>query len=144
MRSCSVGGLTRSSPAPGGTWADPGDNPIWTALNTKPKYVASTTLTDPRWADTTVLPSDLVEAVGELKAKPEGEFQVHGSGDLIRWLLDNDFVDEITYPVVVGQGTRLFRESGPDIGLDLIESRSTSRGITFQTYRPTGRPQYAN
>ncbi|MEO3926639.1 dihydrofolate reductase family protein [Micromonosporaceae bacterium B7E4] len=129
-----------------GTWADPGDNPIWTALNTRPKYVASSTLTDPRWPDTTVLSGDLATAVGELKARPGGELQVHGSGTLIRWLLANQLVDEITLlvsPVIVGQGTRLFPDSGPDIALDLVHSRSTPKGATIQVYRPTGRPQYA-
>jgi dihydrofolate reductase len=129
-----------------GTWADPGDSPIWTALNTKPKYVASSTLTDPQWADTTVLSGDVAAAVGELKAKPAGELQVHGSGALIRWLLDNQLVDEITLltvPVVVGQGTRLFPDSGPDTALDLVDSRTTPSGVTIQVYRPTGRPQYA-
>jgi dihydrofolate reductase len=129
-----------------GAMADPGGNPIWAALNTKPKYVASTTLTDPKWADTTVLSGDLAAAVGELKAKRGGELEVHGSGGLIRWLLDNQLVDEITLlvcPVVVGQGTRLFPDTGPDIALDLVESRSTPKGVTIQVYRPTGRPQYA-
>jgi len=129
-----------------GTWDDPGDSPIWTALNSKSKYVASTTLTDPNWADTTVLSGDLAAAVGELKAKPEGELQVHGSGNLVRWLLDNELVDEITLlvcPVIVGQGTRLFPDSGPDIALDLVDSRTTPKGVTIQVYRPTGRPQYA-
>ena len=79
-----------------GTWPDPGDSLIWEALNTKPKYVASTTLTDPDWADTTVLSGDVAGAVRELKAGPDGELQVHGSGGLIRWLLDNDLVHEIT------------------------------------------------
>ncbi len=128
-----------------GTWDDPGDSPIWTALNTRPKYVASTTLTQPRWANTTVLSADVAAAVGELKAKPASELQVHGSGALIRWLLDNQLVDEITLltvPVVVGQGTRLFPDTGPDAALDLVDSRFTPKGVTIQVYRPTGRPQY--
>jgi dihydrofolate reductase len=129
-----------------GVMADPGGNPIWTALNTQPKYVASTTLTDPRWADTTVLSGDLAAAVADLKAKPGGELQVHGSGNLVRWLFDNRLVDEITLlvcPVVVGQGTRLFPATGPDVALDLVDSRSTPKGVTIQVYRPTGRPRYA-
>jgi dihydrofolate reductase len=128
-----------------GVMADPGGNPIWTALNTQPKYVASTTLTDPRWADTTVLSGDLAAAVADLKAKPGGELQVHGSGNLVRWLFDNRLVDEITLlvcPVVVGQGTRLFPATGPDVALDLVDSRSTPKGVMIQVYRPTGRPQY--
>ena len=125
-----------------GTWDDPGDSPILTALHTKPKYVASTTLTDPRWTNTTVLSSELAAAVRDLKAKPGRELQVHGSGALFRWLLDNGLIDEInlfTFPVVVGQGTRLFAATGPDIALDLIDSRATPSGITIQVYRTTGR-----
>ena len=128
-----------------GTWDDPGDSPIWTALNTKPKYVASTTLSDPRWADTTVLSGDVAAAIGELRAKPGGELQVHGSGALIRWLLQHDLVDEMTLlvvPVVLGQGTRLFPQDGPDIALELIESRTDAKGVTIQVYRPNGRPEY--
>src|ERR1700682_4747603 len=79
-----------------GTWADPGDSPIWTALNTKPKYVASTTLTDPQWTNTIVLSSEVAKAIRELKAKPGRELQVQGSVALLRWLLDNQLVDEIT------------------------------------------------
>src|ERR671918_931181 len=129
-----------------GTWDDPGESPVWTALNTQPKYVTSTTLTDAQWANTTVLSGDLAAAIGELKAKPAGELQVHGSGALIRWLLENDLVDEITLlivPVVLGQGTRLFPDAGPDIALDLVDSRADSKGVTIQVYRPIGRPQYA-
>jgi len=125
---------------------DPGSNPIAAALNTRPKYVASTTLTNPRWADTTVLSGDVAAAVGELRAGPGGELQVHGSGALIRWLLDNQLVDEITLlvcPVVVGQGTWLFPDTGPDAALDLVDSRPTPKGVTIQVSRPTGRPQYA-
>ncbi|GIF75883.1 dihydrofolate reductase family protein [Asanoa siamensis] len=128
-----------------GTWADPGDNPVWTALNTKPKYVASTTLTDPKWTDTTVLSGDLAAAVRELKAGDSGELQVHGSGDLVRWLLANDLVDEMILlicPVVLGQGTRLFADAGPDVALELVDTRSTPSGVMMQTYRTTGRPRY--
>src|SRR5215207_10118994 len=122
------------------------EDPIVGASNRRPKYVASTTLTDPQWADTTVLSGDVAAAIGALKAKPGGELQVHGSGTLTRWLLDNHLVDEITLlvcPVVVGQGTRLFPDTGPDIPLDLVDSRAFPKGITIQVYRPTGRPQYA-
>jgi dihydrofolate reductase len=121
-------------------------HPIAAALNTRPKYVASTTLTDPQWTDTTVLSGYVAAAVGELKAKPAGELQVHGSGALVRWLFDNDLIDEITlltYPVVIGQGTRLFPATGPDTALDLVDLRATPKGVTIQVYRPTGRPQYA-
>jgi dihydrofolate reductase len=129
-----------------GSWgANQGDNPISVALNTRPKYVASTTLTDPRWAETTVLSGEVAAAVGELKAKPGGELQVVGSLSLVRWLLDNDLVDEITlltYPVVVGQGARLFPDTGPDTALELVESRATASGVTMQVYRTAGRPHY--
>jgi dihydrofolate reductase len=121
-------------------------HPIGVALNQRPKYVASATLTEPRWADTTVVSGDLAAAIGELKAKPGGELQVHGSGTLVHWLLGNGLVDEITLlvvPVVLGQGTRLFPATGPDIALDLVESRADSKGVTIQVYRPAGRPQYA-
>jgi dihydrofolate reductase len=130
-----------------GSWGagmDPG-NPVGEALNTRPKYVASTTLTDPRWANTTVLSRDVAGAIGELRAKPGGELQVWGSGTLIRWLLDHRLVDEIvllTYPVVVGQGTRLFPATGADTGLELVDLRSTPKGLTIQSYRTTGRPRY--
>jgi dihydrofolate reductase len=121
-------------------------NPIAVALNTKPKYVASTTSFDPKWANTTVLSGDVAAAIRELRAKAGGELQVHGSGILVRWLLDGELVDEITlltYPLVLGQGTRLFPDTGPDMTLDLVDSRSTPSGVLIQVYRPTGRPQYA-
>jgi dihydrofolate reductase len=132
-----------------GSWGamDPSSSPIADALNTRPKYVASTALTDPGWAGTTVLSGDLAAAVRELKAERDGELQVHGGGTLIRWLLGNHLVDEITlltYPVIIGQGTRLFPDAGPDAALELVDSRSISpKGVTVRVYRPIGRPQYA-
>jgi dihydrofolate reductase len=85
-------------------------SPIAVALNSRPKYVVSTTPTDPQWADTTVLTGDVGAAIRDLKAQHDGELLVPGSGVLVRWLLANDVVDQIdliTYPVVVGLGTRL-------------------------------------
>ena len=70
---------------------------------------------------------------------------MHGSGTLIRWLFANDLVDEmilLVVPVILGQGMRLFPDSGPDIALDLVDWRADSKGVTTQVYRPTGTPQY--
>ena len=123
----------------------PGWEPVVRALNTRPKYVASTTLADPAWSGTTVLSDDLATAVTALKAKPGGELQVHGSGALTRWLLEHDLVDRMTLivvPVILGQGARLFPENGPDLALDLVESRVDSKGVSIQVYRPGERPQY--
>ena len=129
-----------------GAMADQVDIPIAVALNTRPKYVASTAPFDPEWANTTVLSGDVEAAIRELKAEAGGELQVHGSGVLVRWLLDNDLVDEInllTFPLVVGQGTRLFPDAGKDIALELVGSRAaTPSGVTIQIYRPAGSPQY--
>jgi dihydrofolate reductase len=124
----------------------PGWEPTWRALNRQPKYVASTTLGDQEWSNTTVLSDDLATALADLRATPGGELQVHGSGTLIRWLLENDLVDEMTLlvvPIVLGQGARLFPDTGPDLALDLVESRVDSKGVTIHVYRPAGRPQYA-
>jgi dihydrofolate reductase len=129
-----------------GYWGVQSGNPIADALNARPKYVASNTVTNPQWADTTVLSGDVARAIRELKATPGGELQVHGSTSLVRWLLENELVDEINLlvcPVIVGQGMRLFPDNGPDIALDLVDSRAYPEGITLQVYRPNGRPQYA-
>ncbi|PSL04654.1 dihydrofolate reductase [Haloactinopolyspora alba] len=131
-----------------GSWgemADPGDNPVAVTLNTLPKYVPSTTMKDPQWANSTVLSGDVAAAVRELKARPGRELQVHGSGTLVRWLLDNDLVDElnvIVFPVIVGDGTRLFPAKGLDTALELVESQATPKGVTIQVYRNAGRPEY--
>jgi dihydrofolate reductase len=123
----------------------PGWEPVHQALHNRPKYVASGTLTDPEWSGSTVLSGDVEAAVRELKARPGGELQVHGSGALTRSLLANGLVDEMTLivvPVVLGQGARLFPADGPDLALDLVESRVDSKGVTIQVFRPAGRPQY--
>src|SRR5258708_3480772 len=82
---------------------------------------------------------------GRQEDEPGGGLQVRGSGALFRWLLDNDLVDEMnlfTFPVVVGQGTRLFPDPGRDRALELVSARAAPSGVTIQVYRSTGRPQY--
>ena len=123
---------------------DPND-PIATKLNTLPKYVASNTLTAPEWGPTTVLSGDVPAAVAELKKQPGRELQVHGSGGLVRTLHEHDLVDEyrlLVFPVVVGEGRRLFPDRSVATGLALVESRTTDSGVAIQVYRPTGRPEF--
>jgi len=120
-----------------GTWADPGNSPIWTALNVKPKYLVSTKLTNPKWTNTTVISNQLTDTMRQLKAKPGRELQVHGCGALFRWLFENDLVDELnlfTFPVIVGKGTRLFPDDGRYNKLKLIESQTSSSGVMVQVY----------
>ena len=107
----------------------------------------STTLKNPAWQNTHVIEGDVEAAVRELKAKPGRELQVHGSGVLLRWLLERDLVDELNlriYPVVVGDGLRLFPERGQTHDLQLVESRSLQSGVMLQTYRPAGRARFGN
>jgi dihydrofolate reductase len=121
------------------------DDPVAKRLNTLPKYVASTTLKDPQWANTTVLDGDLATAVRELKDREGRELQVHGSGALVRFLLDNDLVDRLNllvFPVIVGAGRRLFADRGIATGLALEGSRTTPSGVAICVYRPAGRPEF--
>ena len=121
------------------------DELVANRLNTLPKYVASTTLDDPEWGPTTVLDGDIASAVAELKSRPGRELQVHGSLGLVRTLHEHDLVDEynlLTFPVVVGQGRRLFAERGLDTGMSLVETRSTSNGVIIAVYRRTGRAEF--
>jgi dihydrofolate reductase len=131
-----------------GYWGarDDMDNPIVNALNTKPKYVVSNSITEPQWANTTVISGDIAAHISELKAKPGGELQVHGSVVLTQWLLENNLIDELNLlvcPVIVGMGKRLFPEKGPDMALKLIKSQAFPKGIVLQVYQPAGRPEYA-
>jgi dihydrofolate reductase len=124
-----------------------GGDPVSHGINVLPKYVPSTTLKDPTWQNTHVIEGDVEAAVRELKQKPGRELQVHGSGELLRWLLERDLVDELNlriYPVIVGAGRRLFPERGQTHSLTLVESRTVPSGVTIQTYRPAGRATFGN
>jgi len=123
---------------------DPDDS-VANKLNTLPKYVASTTLKDPEWANTSVLEGEVASAVRGLKARDGRELQVHGSGRLVQYLLDHDLVDQLNllvFPVIVGAGRRLFPEAGVATGLVLDESRTTPSGASIFVYRTTGRPEF--
>ena len=121
-----------------------GDDPVSHGINILPKYVPSTTVKDPGW-NTHVIEGDVEAAIRELKAKPGHEIQVHGSGDLLRWLLERDLVDELNlriYPVILGDGLRLFPEEGETQALTMVDSTVTASGVTIQTFRPAGRATF--
>jgi dihydrofolate reductase len=126
-------------------WPNHDDNEIGRVINALPKYVPSTTLKDPTWPNTHVISGDVEGKIRELKAEPGRELQVHGSGVLLRWLLERDLVDELNLrisPVVVGDGLRLFPEHGPTHDMTLIESRAMPTGTMVQTYRLNGRATF--
>ena len=116
-------------------------------LNGLPKFVMSSTLRDPAWNNTTVLAGDLLAEVDELDRRVDRDILVTASARIVRTLLEHDLVDELellVVPVVLGQGTRLFAEAGQDIALDLVDSRTDSKGVSIQVYRPNGRPRYVD
>jgi len=125
---------------------DSGD-PVSHGINVLPKYVPSTTLKDPAWQNTHVIDGDVEAGIRDLKAKPGRELQLHGSGVLLRWLLERDLVDELNlriYPVIVGDGLRLFPKEGPTHNLELVDSIQLSTGVMVQTFRLAGRATFGN
>jgi len=128
-------------------WPNHDDDSIGRAINAVPRYVPSATRTDTTWQGTQFISGDLEGAIRDLKAKPGNELQLHGSGELLRWLLARDLVDELNlriYPVIVGDGLRLFPERGPTHHLELVDSLTTSTGVMVQTYRPHGRATFGS
>lgn len=120
-------------------------NPVATGLNTLPTYVASRTLTNPEWHNSTVLEGDAVAEVAKLKEQPGRELQIHGSGALAQTLFDAGLIDTvrlIVFPVVLGPGKRLFAEGRTPSSFRLADSRSTPTGVSIQTYELAGAPTY--
>jgi dihydrofolate reductase len=110
-------------------------------LNTKPKYVASTTLSEPlEWQNSTVLQGDIAEAVPALKQEDDGgDLHVIGSSELVRELIANDLVDELRVmidPLVVGGGKRVFNDDGALRPWRLVDSQVTTTGAILATYAP--------
>jgi dihydrofolate reductase len=108
-------------------------------FNSMPKYVVSSTLTDPDWTNSTVLDGDLVQEVSKLRDGPDGDIVVHGSAQLAQALIEHDLVDELrlmVFPVVLGTGKRLFGDPGEKKTLELVDSKVVGDGVVILTYRP--------
>jgi dihydrofolate reductase len=114
-----------------GEWAD--------RLNSMPKYVVSSTLTEPRWGDSTILKGDVVDEVSKLKQEIAGEILVYASYQLERALIEHDLVDElrlVVFPVVLGAGERLFGPTGDKKPMRLVSAQTIGDGLAFLTYQP--------
>jgi dihydrofolate reductase len=121
------------------------EDPVAGRLNNLPKYVASTTLDTVEWNNSTLLGPNVIEEVARLKGRPGGEIQIHGSGTLARSLIDEDLIDEYRlwiYPVVLGEGIRLFDEGTVPKALRLLDTKTTSTGVVVHVYESAGKPEY--
>jgi dihydrofolate reductase len=108
--------------------------------NRIPKYVASQTLTEVRWKNTQLLGDDVPGAVQKLRGEQGGEIRIWGSTELIRTLAEHDLIDEYrlaVYPLVLGNGKRLFTEGFPLSRLRLVDTRALQSGVLVNTYRPS-------
>ncbi|MER6468539.1 dihydrofolate reductase family protein [Streptomyces collinus] len=125
---------------------DPAD-PIASRLNSLPKYVVSATLRSPGWSGTTVVSGDLAKEVTALKERTDGELQIHGSGALVRTLLDLRLIDTLhlaTFPVVLGSGRRLFDRGALPTRFRRTGGRVTGSGVSLQSYDVLGDPEYGS
>ncbi len=123
---------------------DPADE-IATALNTRPKLVASRTLDRVDWSNSSLLGGDVAGEVARLKAEDGGEIQVHGSGDLLQTLLRHDLVDTLRiwqFPVVLGTGKRLFGEGTIPRSFRLVDTQVSTAGAVLHVYERVGEPRY--
>lgn len=121
------------------------DDPIGAKLNSVRKYVASRTLDNVTWQNSTLLAGDVADAVRELKQGEGGEIQVHGSGGLIQTLVRHDLVDEfhlLVFPVLLGSGKRLFADGTVPAALKLVGSTTSSTGVVVSTYERDGKLEY--
>ena len=116
----------------------PADDPYAQHLNSTPKYVASTTLRSVGWQNSALIKGDVAEEVSELKEQPGKNIAVLGSGDLVQTLIEHDLVDEYflaVFPILLGSGKRLFRESDRARKLSLVDSKAISTGGVILTLR---------
>jgi dihydrofolate reductase len=108
-------------------------------LNSLPKYVVSSTLTDPGWSNSTVLTGEVAAEVSNLRRQLSGEINVPASFQLVRTLIERDLVDELRlriFPVVIGAGERLFGETSERKPLRLVDTLTVGDGVAILTYEP--------
>lgn len=123
---------------------EPG-NRVASQLNSLPKYVVTSTLTDLSWPGSVPVSGDIAAKVAELKRAPGKELQIHGSGALVRSLMRQDLIDAyrlVIFPVVLGRGQRLFADGVPPTEMRLTGTRATGRGVAMHTYEAAGRPSF--
>ena len=118
------------------------EGPFAEKLNNDPKYVVSSTLTEPEWQNTTVISDDAVGEISRLKDETAGNILVSGSGRLVTTLLEADLVDELrlmVFPTLLGRGRRLFPEGIDRLKLKLVETRTVGPdGVLVQIYQRAG------
>ena len=122
-------------------WPNQGDHPIANAFNKATKYVVTRSLNRLDWQKSQRIDGDVVEEVGRLKASDGPELHIWGSGELLQTLIAAELIDEYRiwiFPVVLGEGRRLFENGVPPRGLALVQTQSTPRGVLVNTYRPAG------
>ncbi len=121
-------------------WPNRKDNPFTPVLNKMQKYVVSTTLHEPLpWMNSTLLTGDIAEAVGRLRKAPGKDIVIFGSGVLVQSLMQRNLVDRyvlLIHPLVLGSGRKLFTDGGALATLQLVESRTTAKGVVIATYQP--------
>jgi dihydrofolate reductase len=117
------------------------EGPIADQLNSTRKHVASTTLEQVEWSNSTLIAGDVAEYIARLKREDGPEIQVHGSPGLIQTLLEHDLIDEFRvwiFPLVLGTGKRLFGVGAIPAGLKLVDSKVSKTGVTINTYERAG------
>jgi dihydrofolate reductase len=122
-------------------WQFVKDDPTGDKFNKATKYVASNTLTSPMWQNTVFLNKDIVQQIQELKNQDGIEIQIHGSSNLIQTLQRHNLIDEYhvwTFPIVLGQGKRLFENGSLASGLQLTAHQVSKTGVVMATYIPKG------
>ncbi|HEX2026404.1 MAG TPA: dihydrofolate reductase family protein [Nitriliruptorales bacterium] len=128
-------------------WPHVTDDPAADALNAARKHVASRTLDEVEWQNSTLIQGDVADYVRGLKEQPGPEIQVHGSGELIQTLLEHDLIDELrvwTFPVLLGTGRRLFAGGTIPAGLKLVDTAVSSTGVVISTYERAGDIPYGS